>query len=243
MEQPRFFSEIGTVPHAERLNFLTQDVRAAGTVFGFYGAAAAIGAKPTEVALMVWRKHRPDDRHRQIVLVFQQDSAFARTMTRLYASRGKRIGFEGQQRWCAIAEPDFLGPETYALLAARFPTLLVVEELDPAQDEEGRRAHTAVFASAGFTQRPKLRLAPSPIRKPAPKPQQARPAAPRPQPRPAAKVVPIRPSVKPAAPPPSPAPSLPSRRPLRSAVALNERVERQVVNEFRRLIEIAAYYG
>jgi hypothetical protein len=88
-----------------------------------------------------------------------------------------------------------------------------------------------------------LRLAPSPIRKPAPKPQQARPAAPRPQPRPAAKVVPIRPSVKPAAPPPAPAPSLPSRRPLRSAVVLNERVERQVVNEFRRLIEIAAYYG
>lgn len=240
---PRFFTAIGTVPHAERLAFLTQDVRAAGTVLGFYGAAAAIGAKPAEVALMVVRRYRPDDKHRQIVLVFQQDPAFATALAKLYAARGKPLGFEAQNRWCAIPEPGFLAEETYAVLAARFPTLLLIEE-----SPEGPRI--AVHASTGFKQHPRLKLSPlPPIPKPAaaPQPEASKPAA-----KPTAKVLPLRPklaaaSKKPALPKATPqkAAALPlaSKRRLRSAVALNERVERQVVDEFRRLLQVVSLYG
>ncbi len=234
----RFFNAIGTVPHAERLAFLTQDVRAAGTVLGFYGAAAAIGAKPAEVALMVVRRYRPDDKHRQIVLVFQQDPAFASALSKLYAARGKPLGFEAQNRWCAIPEPGFLAEETYAMLAARFPTLLLIEE-----SPEGPRI--AVHASTGFKQHPRLKLSPLPkvaaIKAEPPKPEI------KPAPKSSAKVVPLRP--KPAS-APQPAPRakaqplpLARKRRLRSAVALNERVERQVVDEFRRLLQVVSLYG
>lgn len=231
---PRFFNAIGTVPHAERLAFLTQDVRAAGTVLGFYGAAAAIGAKPAEVALMVVRRYRADDKHRQIVLVFQQDPAFASALSKLYAARGKPLGFEAQNRWCAIPEPGFLAEETYAMLAARFPTLLLIEEAPDG-------ARISVHASTGFKQHPRLKL--SPLPKPAPKPEI------RPSVKPSAKVVPLRP--KPAsAPQPTPRAAqkagplpLASKRRLRSVVALNERVERQVVDEFRRLLQVVSLYG
>ena len=241
---PRFFNAIGTVPHAERLAFLTQDVRAAGTVLGFYGAAAAIGAKPAEVALMVVRRYRADDKHRQIVLVFQQDPAFASALAKLYAARGKPLGFEAQNRWCAIPEPGFLAEETYAMLAARFPTLLLIEEAPDG-------ARISVHASTGFKQHPRLKLSPLPkppvqkpaMQNPAPKPEI------RPSVKPSAKVVPLRP--KPAsAPQPVPragqkAAPLPlaSKRRLRSVVALNERVERQVVDEFRRLLQVVSLYG
>jgi len=235
---PRFFTAIGTVPHAERLAFLTQDVRAAGTVLGFYGAAAAIGAKPAEVALMVVRRYRPDDKHRQIVLVFQQDPAFATALAKLYAARGKPLGFEAQNRWCAIPEPGFLAEETYAMLAARFPTLLLIEE-----SPDGPRI--SVHASTGFKQHPRLKLSPlpkPPAQKPAPPPE-----APKPTARPTAKVLPLRP--RPVAAPKKSASQkaaalpLASKRRLRSAVALNERVERQVVDEFRRLLQVVSLYG
>lgn len=239
---PRFFAPLGTVPHAERLAFLTQDVRAAGTVFGFYGAAAAIGARPADVALMVVRRYRPEDLHRQVVLVFQQDRAFAGALGKLYAARGKPLGFEGQNRWCAIPEPGFLADESYALLAQRFATLLLIEE-----DKPGAAARIVVFGSDGFKQRPPLKLAPLPRPEP-PKPQIA---VPPPKPKaPAAglaKVVPLRPRPQPqtmlpgrAALPPLP---LNRRRRLRSVVALNEKVEREVVDEFRRLLTILSHYG
>lgn len=229
---PRFFSPIGTLRHADRLGFLTQDVRAAGTVLGFFGAAAALGARPDELALLVCRRHGPNDLHRQIVLVFHKDPSFADNLGRLYKAHNRPLGFEAQRRWCAIPEPSFLPDETFALLAARFPTLLLIEELPDGRSE------IAVYASAGFKEHPKLKLAPLgqqrptvsagakvmplPRRAPAPQP------APRPQPRAAAvaaPVVPLRP------------------RKLKSAVALNEAVERQVVNEFRRLIQAVSHYS
>ncbi len=242
---PRFFAPLGTVPHAERLAFLNQDVRAAGTVFGFYGAAAAIGARPGDLALLVVRRHRPEDLHRQMVLVFQQDRKFADALGKLYAARGKPLGFEGQYRWCAIPEPAFLADETYALMAARFATLLLVEE------QPGGQSRILVLGSDGFRQRPPLKLAPLPQpAAPAPKPKIA---VPPPKPKApaiaAAKVVPLRPrpTVPVAAPPAgrAPLPPLPlnRRRRLRSAVALNETVEREVVDEFRRLLTILSHYG
>lgn len=234
---PRFFTAIGTVPHAERLAFLTQDVRAAGTVFGFYGAAAAIGARPSEIVLLVARRQRAEMAGRQIVLVFQQDEGFSTALAKLYRARGRPIGFEAQRRWCAIPEEAFLADETFAMLAARFPTLMLVEEAAKA----GESAAISVLASGGFRRRPALKLAPLPPRKTAPKP-------PAPE-REAANVVPLPVRPKPAAaaapsrPVPLPQPLPPRRRRLRSAVALNEQVERRVVNEFRRLLEVVAYYG
>ncbi len=234
---PRFFAALGTVPHAERLAFLTQDVRAAGTVFGFYGAAAAIGARPTEMALIVVRRYRPEDLHRQVVLVFQQDRKFAEALSKLYAARGKPLGFEGQYRWCAIPEPTFMAPETFALLAQRFPTLLMIEEQED-------KARIVVYGSEGFKQRPPLKLAPLPKPVP-PKPQIAVPPPKPKAPPAAAKVVPLRPFAAPPGANRAPLPPLPlsRRRRLRSVVALNEKVERQVVNEFRRLLTVLAYYG
>jgi hypothetical protein len=226
---PRFFNPIGTLRHADRLGFLTQDVRAAGTVLGFFGAAAALGARPDELALLVCRRHSPNDLHRQIVLVFHKDPGFADNLGRLYRAHNRPLGFEAQRRWCAIPEPSFLPDETFALLAARFPTLLLIEE------EHDGRAHVAVYASAGFKEHPKLKLAPLaarpaakvmalPRRAPAPQPIL------RPQPRPAMTAVPLA-SIVPLRP-----------RKLKSTVALNEKVERQVVNEFRRLIKTVALY-
>jgi hypothetical protein len=225
---PRFFSPIGTLRHADRLGFLTQDVRAAGTVLGFFGAAAALGARPDELALLVCRRHGPNDLHRQIVLVFHKDPNFADNLGRIYKAHNRPLGFEAQRRWCAIPEPSFLPDETFALLAARFPTLLLIEELPDG------RSDIAVYASAGFKEHPKLKVAPLgqprpaakvmslPRRAPAPQP------AARPQPRVAAvaaPVVPLRP------------------RKLKSTVALNETVEREVVNEFRRLIQVVSHYS
>lgn len=225
---PRFFSPIGTLRHADRLGFLTQDVRAAGTVLGFFGAAAALGARPDELALLVCRRHGPNDLHRQIVLVFHKDPNFADNLGRIYKAHNRPLGFEAQRRWCAIPEPSFLPDETFALLAARFPTLLLIEELPDG------RSDIAVYASAGFKEHPKLKVAPLgqprpvakvmalPRRAPAPQ------TAARPQPRAAAvaaPVVPLRP------------------RKLKSTVALNETVEREVVNEFRRLIQAVSHYS
>jgi hypothetical protein len=235
---PRFFAPLGTVPHAERLAFLTQDVRAAGTVFGFYGASAAIGARPGEMALMVVRRYRPEDLHRQVVLVFQQDRTFAGAISKLYAARGKPLGFEGQHRWCAIPEPGFLADETYALLAQRFPTLLLIEE-------QAEKARIVVFGSDGFKQRPPLKLAPLP--KPVPvKPLIVVPPPKPKAPQPIAKVVPLRPRISgigDSSRPPLPPLPLSRRRRLRSVVALNEKVERQVVDEFRRLLTVLSHYG
>lgn len=229
---PRFFSPIGTLRHADRLGFLTQDVRAAGTVLGFFGAAAALGAQPDELALLVCRRHGPNDLHRQIVLVFHKDANFADNLGRLYKAHNRPLGFEAQRRWCAIPEPSFLPDETFALLAARYPTLLLIEELPDGRSE------IAVYASAGFREHPKLKLAPlgqprpiasagakvMPLLRRAPAPQPASHPAPRPA-TVAAPVVPLRP------------------RKLKSAVALNEAVERQVVNEFRRLIQAVSHYS
>lgn len=225
---PRFFSPIGTLRHAERLGFLTQDVRAAGTVLGFFGAAAALGARPDELALLVCRRHSPNDLHRQFVLVFHKDPNFADNLGRIYRAHNRPLGFEAQRRWCAIPEPSFLPDETFALLAARFPTLLLIEELPDGRSE------IAVYASAGFKEHPKLKLAP--LGQPRPivnagakvMPLPRRALAPQPAPRPAttaAPVVPLRP------------------RKLKSTVALNETVERQVVNEFRRLIQAVSHYS
>ena len=229
---PRFFSPIGTLRHADRLGFLTQDVRAAGTVLGFFGAAAALGARPDELALLVCRRHGPNDLHRQIVLVFHKDPNFADNLGRIYKAHNRPLGFEAQRRWCAIPEPSFLPDETFALLAARFPTLLLIEELPDGRSE------IAVYASAGFKEHPKLKLAPLG------------------QPRPAAKVTPLprrapvpqtalRSSPRLVAPEMTrPAPVVPLRpRKLKSTVALNENVERQVVNEFRRLIQAVSHYS
>jgi hypothetical protein len=231
--QPRFFSPIGTLPHADRLGFLTQDVRAAGTVLGFFSAAAALGARPDELALLVCRRHNPQDVHRQIVVVFHKDGAFTDAMQRLYRAHGRPLGFEAQKRWCAVPEPSFLADETYALLAARFPNLLLIEEMPDGKLQIG------VYASAGFREHPKLKLGPLPEIKVQPATRLAAkvtPLPPRPRPLPdksatrpaayaAAQVVPLRP------------------RKLRSAVALNETVERQVVDEFRRLLRTVALYS
>lgn len=231
--QPRFFSPIGTLRHADRLGFLTQDARSAGTVLGFFGAAAALGAQADELALLVCRRHSPADLHRQIVLVFHKDPAFADSLMRLYRAHNRPLGFEAQQRWCAIPEPAFLADETFALLAARFPSLLLIDEAVPG------KAEVLVYASAGFKEHPILKvaplgamptMAPRPAAKVTPLPR--RPAttehpAPRPMPRPAvaAPVVPLHP------------------RKLKSVVALNETVERQVVSEFRRLLQAVASYS
>lgn len=231
--EPRFFAAIGTLRHAERLSFLTQDVRAAGTVLGFFGAAAALGAKPAELVLLVCRRYSPADLHRQVVLVFQQDRTFAEALAKLYRAHGRPLGFEAQHRWCAIPEPAFLRDETFALLAARYPTLLLIEE-----DEEGK-LQVEVHASSGFKTRPQLKLAPLPPRKPKPEVASAakvmqmpvRPATASAQPiiaaaaQAAAQIVPLRP------------------RKLRSAVALNETVERRVVDEFRRLLRTVAQHS
>ena len=108
-----------------------------------------------------------------------------------------------------------------------------------------------MHASTGFKQHPRLKLSPLPkppvqkptVQNPAPKPEI------RPSVKPSAKVVPLRP--KPAS-APQPAPRaaqkaaplpLASKRRLRSVVALNERVERQVVDEFRRLLQVVSLYG
>jgi hypothetical protein len=229
---PRFFAPIGTLRHADRLGFLTQDVRAAGTVLGFFGAAAALGARPDELALLVCRRHSPADLHRQFVLVFHKDLNFADNLARLYRAHNRPLGFEAQRRWCAIPEPSFLADETFALLAARFPTLLLIEE-----DSDGR-SDVAVYASAGFKEHPKLKLAPlGPSRsgignagaKVMPMPR-----------RPSAAPI-LRPSPRPVA---APAPVVPLRpRKLKSVVALNENVERQVVDEFRRLLKTVAQYS
>lgn len=231
---PRFFSPIGTLRHADRLGFLTQDVRAAGTVLGFFGAAAALGARPDELALLVCRRHSPNDLHRQIVLVFHKDPGFADNLGRIYRAHNRPLGFEAQRRWCAIPEPSFLPDETFALLAARFPTLLMIEE-----DNEGR-ADIAVYASAGFKEHPRLKVAPlgsgamRPAAKVTPLPRRA-PAV-QPQSRPQ-----ISPAIAAAV---KAAPVVPLRpRKLKSTVALNEKVERQVVNEFRRLLKTVALYS
>ena len=228
--EPRFFSPIGTLRHAERLNFLSKDIRAAGTVMGFFGAAAALGAKPEELVLLVCRRHSPADLHRQVVLVFQPNRGLSEALTRLYRAHGRPLGFEGQQRWCAIPEPGFLRDETFALLAAHFPTLLMIEEMAPGDLE------IAVHASSGFKSHPKLKLAPLGA--------VAKPAA-----APAAKVTPLSPRPATAAAPPPiaiarPAQVVPLRpRKLKSGVALNETVERRVVNEFRRLLQTVATYS
>lgn len=225
--QPRFFSPIGTLRHADRLGFLTQDVRAAGTVLGFFGAAAALGAQADELALLVCRRHSPADLHRQVVLVFHKDAAFADSLTKLYRAHNRPLGFEAHKRWCAVPEPAFLADETFALLAARFPTLLLID-----QDDSGV-ADVAVYASAGFKEHPKLKIAPLGAAMP-PRPQTTAKITPLPRrpvsavPRPvtvAAPVVPLRP------------------RKLKSVVALNENVERQVVSEFRRLLKTVAAYS
>lgn len=226
---PRFFSPVGTLRHADRLGFLTQDVRAAGTVLGFFGAAAALGARADELALLVCRRHSPNDLHRQIVLVFHKDPTFADNLGRIYKAHHRPLGFEAQRRWCAIPEPSFLADETFALLAARFPTLLLIEELPDGRSE------VAVYASAGFKEHPKLKLAPlgqsRPVAKVMPLPR--RPAPSQPALRPALR------SVAAAA-----APVVPLRpRKLKSTVALNETVERQVVDEFRRLLQAVSHYS
>lgn len=228
---PRFFSPIGTLRHADRLGFLTQDVRAAGTVLGFFGAAAALGAQPDELALLVCRRHGPNDLHRQIVLVFHKDANFADNLGRLYKAHNRPLGFEAQRRWCAIPEPSFLPDETFALLAARYPTLLLIEELPDGRSE------IAVYASAGFREHPKLKLAPLGQSRPAAKVTPLPRRAPQPQPV-------MRPSPRPAPEAKRAAPVVPLRpRKLKSAVALNENVERQVVSEFRRLIQAVAHYS
>src|SRR5690606_4369482 len=104
--EPRFFRPLGTLRHAERLNFLSKDVRAAGTVMGFFGAAAALGARPEELVLLVCRRHSPADLHRQVVLVFQPNRGLTEALTRLYRAHGRPLGFEGQQRWCAIPRSE-----------------------------------------------------------------------------------------------------------------------------------------
>ncbi len=108
--------------------------------------------------------------------------------------------------------------------------MLLIEELPDG------RSDIAVYASAGFKEHPKLKLAPLG------------------QPRPAAKVTPLprraaqpqpvpRPSPRPAQEIKRAAPVVPLRpRKLKSTVALNENVERQVVNEFRRLIQAVSHY-
>jgi hypothetical protein len=235
MLQPRFFNAIGTLRHADRLGFLTQDARAAGTVLGFFGAAAALGARPDELVLMVCRRHSAADLHRQVVLVFQQNAGLADELSRLYRAHGRPLGFEAQKRWCAIPEPAFLADETFALLAARFPNLLLIE-----QDAAGKSS-VAVYASAGFREHPQLKIAPlagrvaaaaSAPRAPAkvtPLPRRVIPVPPRPMPQslgnPMAPVVPLRP------------------RKLKSVVALNETVEKQVVSELRRLIRAVSHYS
>lgn len=232
--EPRFFSPIGTLRHAERLNFLSKDIRAAGTVMGFFGAAAALGAKPEELVLLVCRRHSPADLHRQVVLVFQPNRSLAEALTRLYRAHGRPLGFQGQQRWCAIPEPGFLRDETFALLAAHFPTLLMIEETAPSNSEKTGDLSIAVHASSGFKSHPKLKLAPLG--------ESVRPAA-----APAAKVTPLSPRPAAAAAPlatPRPAQVVPLRpRKLKSGVALNEKVERRVVNEFRRLLQTVAAYS
>lgn len=228
---PRFFSPIGTLRHADRLGFLTQDVRAAGTVLGFFGAAAALGARADELALLVCRRHSPNDLHRQIVLVFHKDPNFADNLGRLYKAHNRPLGFEAQRRWCAIPEPSFLPDETFALLAARFPTLLLIEELPDGRSE------IAVYASAGFKEHPKLKLAPLDQPRPAAKVMPLPRRAPQPQPV-------LRPSLRPVQEQLRAAPVVPLRpRKLKSTVALNETVERQVVNEFRRLIQAVSHYS
>jgi hypothetical protein len=225
---PRFFSPIGTLRHADRLGFLTQDVRAAGTVLGFFGAAAALGARPDELALLVCRRHGPNDLHRQIVLVFHKDPNFADNLGRIYRAHNRPLGFEAQRRWCAIPEPSFLPDETFALLAARFPTLLLIEELPDG------RSDIAVYASAGFKEHPKLKVAPlgqpRPVAKVMSLPRRASAPQPatRPQPRAAAVAAPVVPL---------------HPRKLKSTVALNETVEREVVNEFRRLLQAVSHYS
>lgn len=240
--KPLFFTAIGTVPQAHRLSFLTQDVRAAGTVLGFYGAAAAIGARPAEMALMVVRKYQPSDRERQIVMVFQQDAIFSGHLRRIYAARGRPLGFEAQNRWCAISEPNFLPQESFALLAARFKTLLLIEEA-------AGETSLLVFASQGFTDRPALKLAPLPRPAPAAK-AESRPAAKPRKETPAVAARPIRaPTPVRAAAPLSLARLRPAalplarKRRLRSVVALNPKVERQVIDEFRRLLQAVSYFG
>ncbi|HEX6956806.1 MAG TPA: hypothetical protein VF194_02385 [Ferrovibrio sp.] len=231
--EPRFFSAIGTLRHAERLNFLTQDVRAAGTVLGFFGAAAALGAKPTELVLLVCRRYKPADLHRQIVIVFQQDRPFAESLAKLYRAHGRPLGFQGQQRWCAIPEPAFLRDETFALLAARFPTLLLIDE------EDDGRLRIEVHASSGFKTRPVLKLAPLPQRD---APAAAAAQVMRMPPRPAVAAASLRPVAQPAT--SRPAQIVPLRpRKLKSGVALNETVERRVVDEFRRLLRTVAQYS
>lgn len=235
--EPRFFSPIGTLRHAERLNFLSKDIRAAGTVMGFFGAAAALGAKPEELVLLVCRRHSPADLHRQVVLVFQPNRGLAEALTRLYRAHGRPLGFEGQQRWCAIPEPGFLRDETFALLAAHFPTLLMIEETAPSSPEKMGILDIAVHASSGFKSHPKLKLAPLAERA------KSVPAAA------AVKVTPLPPRPAAAAAPlpiatPRPAQVVPLRpRKLKSGVALNETVERRVVNEFRRLLQTVAAYS
>ena len=240
--QPRFFAPIGTLRHAARLNFLTQDVRAAGTVLGFFGAAAALGAQPADLALMVVRRQSPADLHRQVVLVFHKDTSFADGLARLYRARRRPIGFEGEQRWCAIPEPAFLADETFALLAARFPTLLLIEEVP------GGTHRIEVFGSSGFRELPKLMLAPLPDAEPATAAMGAAATAPIRKPQPAATVTPLppRPAARPVphGMPPVAARVLPLRpRRLKSTVKLNERVERQVVDEFRRLLKAVSMYS
>jgi hypothetical protein len=229
---PRFFNAIGTLRHADRLGFLTQDVRAAGTVLGFFGAAAALGARPDELALLVCRRHSPNDLHRQIVLVFHKDAVFADNLARLYRAHNRPLGFEAQRRWCAIPEPSFLPDETFALLASRYPTLLLIEEMPDG------RSDVAVFASSGFKEHPKLKLAPLGQ----PRPGEMSGAKITPLPRRAAQPQPIlRPAPRAAT---AAAPVVPLRpRRLKSTVALNEAVERQVVNEFRRLIQAVTHYS
>lgn len=234
--EPRFFSPVGTLRNAERLNFLSKDIRAAGTVMGFFGAAAALGAKPDELVLLVCRRHSPADLHRQVVLVFQPNRGLAEALTRLYRAHGRPLGFEGQQRWCAIPEPGFLRDETFALLAAHFPTLLMIEEVAAGE------LHIAVHASSGFKSHPKLKLAPLS--------EAAKPAV---SLAPAAKVTPLPRSTASPTPPPQPIVAPQSTRPaqvvplrprkLKSSVALNEHVERRVVNEFRRLLQTVASHS
>lgn len=227
---PRFFAPIGTLRQPDRLNFLTRDVRSAGTVLGFFAAAAALGAEPGELALLVVRRHSPADLHRQVVLVFHKDPGFADGLARLYRAHSRPLGVEAQKRWCAVPEPSFLADETFALLAARFPNLLVIEE------DDGGAKRVGVYASAGFKEHPKLKLAPLAVAATA----NVTPLPPRSAPQ----------SVRPSAmqdqgarmPRPAPVVSLRPRR-LRSTVALNEVVERRVVDQFRRLLVTVAAYS
>src|SRR3546814_3885008 len=92
------------------------------------------------------RRQSPADLHRQVVLVFQKDPSFADGLARLYRARRRPIGFEGEQRWCAIPEPSFLADETFALLAARFPTLLLIEEM-PGETHRRSEEHTSELQS------------------------------------------------------------------------------------------------